>query len=663
MPYDDRLASTPARERWQASVYAIVLAAVNVVVCFRLFRVPGAHMNSMHGFWVAIAQRIGGSWFHPTWWPYWHEGIPFEFTYAPLVPALTAIWSAMRGISELLAFQAVTAIVYCLVPLTLFLCAWRLTRAPGYSFAAALLYSLTSPIGLLIPEGAFHWNAMLDSRRLFLVVVWDDTPHLLAVALLPLTILFMARAMETGGRRYYAAAALSIAAATYSSAFAPVITAIAALCLIAAFSNQGYARNIAIAAVIGIFAYALSAAFLPPSLMSAMRESSTTPMHADKVWTLGSFAALAIIALGWIVLWKLLPRWTSDWRLRFFAFFAYSMTGIPLVAAYFHRQFLPQPLRYAPEAEVALALLIVFTLRPWFGRMWPFLRWALVVLLLAFALEQIQRYRLNMRRYLPPADASATIESRASLWADGNLPGVRIFFPGSIAQWANVFSKVPQFSGESWSMAYNPMEQLGLVAIYYGDARVSLAWLRAFGVGAAAVPGANSEEFWKGMVKPEKFEGVLPVLWRDGGVTIYKVAQGVSSLAHVIPEAALVRRAPKSFDDITDMERYAAAAEGPVDMQWDGVNRIHIRTTQVPGQVVSIQISYHPGWHAAANGRDVRLHPDGLGLMWLQPECNGLCSVDLHYDGGWELRICRWISVLAFVILLIMFFRPVKRTA
>jgi len=40
-----------------------------------------------------------------------------------------------------------------------------------------------------------------------------------------------------------------------------------------------------------------------------------------------------------------------------------------------------------------------------------------------------------------------------------------------------------------------------------------------------------------------------------------------------------------------------------------------------------------------------------------------LCSVDLHYDGGWELRICRWISVLAFVILLIMFFRPVKRTA
>ena len=153
------------------------------------------------------------------------------------------------------------------------------------------------------------------------------------------------------------------------------------------------------------------------------------------------------------------------------------------------------------------------------------------------------------------------------------------------------------------------------------------------------------------------------MLWREGGVTIYKVTQRAPSLAHMIPEAARVRQAPKNVDDIAEMERYAAALEDPAEMHWDSPNRIHIRTTQAPGQVVSIQISYHPGWHATANGRGVRLHPDGLGLMWVEPDCNGPCRIDLNYDGGWELRLCRWISALAFVILLLMFFRPEVKTA
>jgi hypothetical protein len=662
MTYHDRLASTPSRERWHASVYAMVLLVMNAYICRTLFSVQGVHTNSMHGFWAAIADRIGGTFFHPTWWPYWDGGIPFEFTYAPLIPALMAIWAAVRGVPELFAFQAITAIVYCLVPLTLFLCAWRLTRAPGYSFAAALLYSLTSPTQLLMPDDAFRWNGLFDSRRLFMATYWDETPHLLALAMLPLTVLFIARAIETRRRRFYAAAAGSIAIATLASAFGPIATAIAALCLIAALGHKGYASNVLITVVIGVFAYALSAAYLPPSLLSAMRQSSTSAMHSEPGWTAGSLTAFAIIILGWVLLWRYLPRWTSDWKLRFFALFAYLTASIPMVFAYLHRQFLPQPVRYKFEAELALALLIVFGSRAWFERMPKSIRRAVMFLLLALALEQVQQYRADMRIFLKPVDAATTIESRASVWADRNLPGVRVWFPGSIAQWANAFSDVPQFSGGSWSMAHNPVEQRGIEAVYFGDPRVSLAWLQSFGAGAVAVPAANSEEYWKGFVKPEKFDGQLPVLWREGGVTIYKVPQRVASLAHVIPETALVRRAPKSVDDTAELERYAAALEDPslppAEMQWEGRNRIHVRTTASPGQVVSIQVSYHPGWHPAVNRRAVQLHRDGMGLMWLQPDCNGACAVDLDYDGGWELRLCRWISVIAFAILLIMFCVP-----
>ncbi len=551
--------------------------------------------------------------------------------------------------------------VYCLVPLTLFLCAWRLTRAPGYSFAAAMLYSLTSPTQLLAPDVTFRWNAVFDARRLFLATYWDETPHLLGLALLPLTILFLARVIETGRRRYYAAAALSIAAATLASAFGPIDALIAALCLIAALSHKGYGRNLAHTAAIGILAYALSAVFLPPSLVSAIRGSSDSPMHPEALWTAGSFTAIAIVVLGWTVLWQFLPRWTSDWRLRFFALFAYLTMGIPMVFVYFQRQFLPQPGRYKLEAELGLALLIVFGLRAWLERTPVAIRRAAVLLLVALALEQINHYRVDMRNYLPRAGAY-TIEARASVWADRNLPGVRVWLPGSIAQWANLFSDVPQFSGSSFSMAYNPVQQRGIQAVYQGDARVSLAWLEAFGAGAVAVPGDNSEEFWKGFTNPSRFEGLLPVLWREGGVTIYRVPQRAASLAHVVLEAALVQHAPRGIGDIAELERYDAALEDPslpaAEMQWEGRNRIRIHTTQIPGQVVSIQVSYHPGWHPAVNGRALRLHRDGLGLMWLQPDCNGPCDVDLTYDGGWELRLCRWISVVAFAILFIMFCAP-----
>ena len=48
----------------------------------------------------------------------------------------------------------------------------------------------------------------------------------------------------------------------------------------------------------------------------------------------------------------------------------------------------------------------------------------------------------------------------------------------------------------------------------------------------------------------------------------------------------------------------------------------------------------------------LELRRDGLGLIWVHPGCNGPCEVQLDYDGGWELRLCRWLSVLAVAGLL-----------
>ena len=646
-------------ELLQAAFFALALLWANTYICRELFSVRMAFMNSMHGFWIAIAKRADGSWFHPAWWPYWDAGIPFEFTYAPLVPGLTAVLSAVCAISPEMAFQWITGAVYCLAPLTIFTAAWLLTRAPGSSFAAALLYSLIAPTQILVPDQAFSLKSLWDARRLYVVAVWDDTPHLAAIALLPLVILFLSLSLRKRDLRYYWAASVLIALAALASAFGPVMVAMAAVCLLFV-QREDFAKKLLIIALIGAFSLATVAAFYPPSLLRAVSAPSKT--HFEPGWTIGSLTAIAIVILGWTILWRFLRRITADWKLQFFALFAFLTCSVPIMAAYFHRQFLPQPGRYKLEMEVALALLIAFAMRSALARLPAGPRRALLVLLLAFAAEQTVHLRRQAKNMLVAADPTRTVEYRAATWADQNLSGVRVMMPGSIAQWTNTFSANPQLSGGSWSMAYSQIQQTAVDSVYAGTAREALAWLKAFGAGAAGISSPDSQEYWKGFSQPAKFEGILPVLWRDSGVTIYKIPQRTSSLAHVVPETALVVHTPDRTD-IAEIERYTAALDDPSlptpEFRWEGRNRMRILAAATAGQVLSIQVSYHPGWHARAGGQDRALNRDGLGLMWLRPGCAGPCEIQVDYDGGAELRVCRWISYVAIGALILVF--PLRR--
>jgi hypothetical protein len=617
-------------------------------------------MNSMHGFWIALAKHAGNSWFQSNWWPYWNCGIPFEATYAPLVPGSIAAVTVLTGISHILAFQSITAFVYCLLPLTLFAMSWLLMRSPGYAFAAALLYSLTAPTQDIVPDASFAWRGLWDARRLFLMTGWDDTPHFTAIAFLPLVIIFLVASLQHRRLRYYIPTILLIALMALASEFGVIEVGMAVLCLLFVFRREALWRNIAITAALGAAAYAIVMPFLSPSMVGAITRASGD--GRESAFDLSSLTTLAMVAVGWTILAQFLPRWTADWRLQFFVYFAYLTSSVPILAVYLHRQFLPQPDRYKAEMELALPLLLVFALRPWFQRVRFPVRAAVVFLLLALAGEQIVSHRRYARAVLQPSDATQTIEYRTAM--EAQLLGTRVMLPGSIAQWANAFSDVTQFAGGSWSMSTNPVQQLGLHAVFNGgstpeeDEAVSLPWLQAFGVGAVAVNGPKSQEFWKPYAHPSKFDGILPVLLTDDDVTMYRVPERSPSLAHVVPASASPTHSPLTIADTAGLGSYVQALNDPslplADLRWEGRNRVHVRTTAAPGQIISFQISYHPGWHARVAGRAIALHPDALGLMWLDPGCHGPCEVDLNYDGGWELRLSRYISYAALATLLLL---------
>src|ERR1700693_3367939 len=125
---------------------------------------------------------------------------------------------------------------------------------------------------------------------------------------------------------------------------------------------------------------------------------------------------------------------------------------------------------------------------------------------------------------------------------------------------------------------------------------------------------------------------------------------------------ATVSRSPAGPRDTDEVEKYVAALDDPsmpaAKLQWAGRNRIQIQTTAGPGQAISVQVSYHPGWHAKEGNRTVELRRDGLGMMWLRPECSGFCEIQLDYDSGWELRLCRHFSFAAMAVLLMLILRP-----
>ena len=639
-----------------ASIAGIVW--INGYLCRELFFSGAAHVNSMQGFWIAMAQKGGWSWFWPTWWPYFDCGMPFEFVYAPLVPGFTALLAWARGIPADIAFQWLNGLVYCLTPVTLFLMARRLARSTASAFVSALLYSLTSPTQLFLHDGRFAWSSLWDTRRLYLMAVWDDTPHLTALTLLPLAILALWLAIDHAGAvppsRYCAAAVAVIAAAALASDFGPVLVLLVSICLLFTVGRDRPGHHALRIFGIGAYAYAIVSPFLSPTNLLAIQHSSATGGNG---WSLSSLAAFAMFACGWATLWHFLPRWTTDRWFQFVGLFTYATIAIPAIDLYFDRHFLPQPKRYACEAEFGIALLVPLVARAIYRRIPRTVRVTSAALLLAIGAEQFVAERRHAKTVTATEDVHTTIEYRCAIAADRILPGQRVSLPGSISKWADAFTDIFQFSGGAWSTAYNPTLQMAVAAQYNGgetdeiDARNSLLWLRAYGAAGVAISGPNSKETWKGFRHPAKFDTHLPLVWREDDVSLY--ATGVTGIAHLVPEDAIVRLEPRGASDTAQLAGFAASLEEPghaaAEVQWHGRNHVSMKLPAPSADALAVHITHHPGWHVRVNGAPGTLYKDGLGLMWLRPRCAEGCSLDFTYNGGAELVICRIVSYSALI--------------
>lgn len=644
------------------AVAAAFLFVLNAAICRELFRIEYTqYMGSIEAAYIGISRYMMSQPSGLTWFPLWYGGIPFQNTYPPLLHMIVAAAAWLLNISPAHSHHAVTALFYCFGPVALFLLAWALSSDWKKSFAAGLIFSLISPSLFLMPSVHRDLGSYWLPRRLQALIVYGDGPHIASITLGILALLALHRASEKRGAPRVIVAAIAYGAVVLTNWLGAFSLAMATLSYLLARWFEGPVRRRAISTTLiaSALGFGMILPWIPPSTISVIERNA---QRVGSLYKMGpaqaAYGVLILAAL--LVLAVKVVRSSSSLCLRFSACFLFLTGAITLSSEWLHIYVLPQPERYHLEMEAAAALVLAFGLGPLLLRLAGKRTAWLVALLLVFGAVQTWTTRQYVRSNLHEIDIAQTVEYQVGTWLEQNLRGRRVLATGSVQYWLTAFSDSPEVGGgfgQGNTNAEIPVLTWG-IPMTAGDGPETAMWVRLLGGQAVIVSGREGRDAYPGIWHdPKKFDGVLPKLWRNGDDVIYGVPQRSASLAHAVPMDDIVWQPPINVLDLKLARKLDAALQDPAlpltGFRWENDHTAHVSGSLRPEDDVWVQISYHRGWHAAANGHAQPIRRDGFDFMILEPHCNGPCEIELTYDGGAEMRLARATSLLSVLVAMI----------
>src|SRR5262249_938889 len=150
-------------------------------------------------------------------------------------------------------------------------------------------------------------------------------------------------------------------------------------------------------------------------------------------------------------------------------------------------------------------------------------------------------------------DYTNRIEYKIPEWIAKNMADARVLPTGSVRFWFNTWHDLAQLGGGSEQGLTNQQVQPAQWEITLGEqAKPAMLWMQRMGVDAAYVADKRSQEIFKDFQFPQKFAGVLPVIYDDReGNTIYRVPRRYPVRARVVETARLdALHAPRFNDDV-----------------------------------------------------------------------------------------------------------------
>ena len=611
-----------------AALAGTLLFALNSWVCWALYGTEWLDQRaSIEGAYIGLAQYIQA---HPgeyRWFPNWYGGIPFQNTYPPLLHFLTAWTSSLSGWSVALSYHKLCAFFYALGPVTLFVFAGRLFRCWRPAWLAALAYSGAPASIWLMASIHRDMGVWLGPRRLQALAGWGEGPHVAALALVPLAWWLVLEQLRQPARWKLALAATACAAVALTN-WLGCFTMVAGIVFLWAAERPAAWRTVL---GVGALAYALASPWIPPSTVLTVRANAQVLGNYDMSWR-NTLALVVLLAVTFA-----LRRW------GFAAMLLLFMTALPVIEEYARFALLPQAFRYHLVMEMAVALAAGY----WLARM-PWRPMVLAVATLA-AVAACYVHRDYSRLLIVPMKAPESWEYQAARWVTEQRPGERVFATGSVRLWWLAFSPNPQLDGGFFQGLTNPQISAAGWMVPRAEPRLAWLWLRAMGIGVVVAGTEKTYDQYHEWSNTARLRQVLQPLWDSDHDVIFAVPGARRGLAAVV-EAEALPGAP------LDLERYVAALDNPVQpdarFEWGSAHTARVTTAVAPGSVLSVHISYHPGWRATVAGQAVPIVRDALGQMAIAvPPCSPACTVDLVFDGGMEARLARWAQRLALLLL------------
>jgi hypothetical protein len=666
------ITSNPVFQSTRVRTWACLVGilALNVYVCHNLFRTEFTQETvSVDLAFMAFSRWLADHWNDSSWFPMWMMGTPARQVYNPLLHHTVAFLSRMAGWTAPHAYHFVTAATYSLGPVTLFLFCYRLTLRHGYALLTALIYSLISPSAFLATRFLIDNGRLFNPRRFQTLVHYGEGPHVTALMLIPLA-LWMLHCAAVDRRWIYiplasvAVAAIPLTNWTGTTGFTMALIAyVVSRFSAASFGERPLHWPTLIA--IGVLAYTLAMPWIPPSLILSVQASAATLETVSSTSQKASMVFIAALLL--LGLYLVFQRYRTPGIHRFFFNFAAISGVVVLGRMWFGLVLVPIASRFHLEMEMAIAGAGAFVALAVVARLPRRLQYLLLGLSLVAGFEQTRIYRREARKTTTETDVTNISENKMSNWFAANAKGQRVFAPGSVALWLNQRADTPQFYGCCDQTVRVDAIRMASYQIYGGEGagehegQVASLWLQIFGVRYVAVSSLSAEVF-PPYRNSKKFDGVLDEVWRDGDNVIYRVP-GTGSLAHVVPASLLQRPLPWNGADPEQLKPFAEAFGNPdpSDFRWINQHEAEIGARTAAGQVVLIQETCDPGWHASEGSSQLPTSCGPFGFIVVDPRGAGTHTIRLTYSQSQEDRIARGAQLAGIVVLLVWTLRARRR--
>lgn len=576
---------------------------------------------------------------HPNpfgWNPLQYKGLPTHDWYLPVLPYTAA--AAIKLLPFLKAehvYRLVAVTCLCLGPVTMFLFALEFVRSRRWALFAALLYTFLSIGYSIFPAVQADQGFTYVPWRVQVMVKYGEGPHNAGLMLLPLALIACWRA--ACGRRFWqiALAGAALALVTLTNWVAAVALSWCCLMMLVAgpatASDTGFlGRRILFAAGLG---YAFAAFWLTPRFIATTFFNWPTDAFGYKAETAKYWlgAGLFVIPLVIALVLRRLPR------LHYLSYLLLCLSGFAWVAILHYLwkiDVIPESRRYAIEVEffffAAAAELLrqLLSLRRTVWRDFGFMAFGAVLMHThAGLLYQSWNYPARTWLMLRPAPRATSIEYQVAERLAALKPKGRVFVFGGTRFRLNSWFALPQVGGTFESGLRNRGALPLLYQIQKGpnrpiDLRSSdaLNMLRAAGVEYAAFHGTGSREHWRDVLELDLVTSRLAPVWREGDDAIYRVPyRGLANF--VLPRELPTGRPVGPFSGY--IEDYICAMDNQdrprIEVSWEGNNRIVLRTPETrAGHLITLRVSYDPGWRAVQDGQAIPVQPDAMGNLLIE---------------------------------------------